>query len=70
MRSPAARVVARKPSGEEFVPETAELSRLEGQGMLLSPKELGTIAKRLARASQPREAAYFRELLTRRFYGI
>ena len=27
-----ARVVARKPSGEELVLETAELSRLEGQG--------------------------------------
>ena len=65
-----ARVVARKPSGEELVLETAELSRLEGQGILLSPKELGLLAKRLARASQPADAARLRERLTRGFYGI
>ena len=65
-----ARVIARKPGGEELVLETAELSRLEGQGILLTPKELGALAKRLARASQPGEAARLRERLTRGFYGI
>lgn len=65
-----ARVVARKPGGEEIVLQTAELSWLEGQGILLSPKELGLLAKRLARASQPGEAARLRERLTRGFYGI
>lgn len=65
-----ARVVARKPSGEELVLETPELSRLEGQGILLSPKELGLLAKRLGRVSSSAEAARLRERLTRGFYGI
>jgi len=65
-----ARVVARKPSGEELVLETAELARLEGQGILLGPRELGLLAKQLARASQPGDAARLRERLTRGFYGI
>jgi hypothetical protein len=37
--------------------ETAELSALEGQGQLLSPAELRVIAKKLAAASDPKEAA-------------
>ena len=65
-----ARVVARKPSGEEVTLETPELARLEGQGILLSPKELRLLAKRLARASTPADAARLRERLTRGFYGI
>ena len=65
-----ARVVARTPSGEELVLETPELSRLEGQGILLGPRELGLLAKRLARASKPADAARLRERLTRGFYGI
>lgn len=65
-----ARVVARKPSGEEVALETAELAALEGQGNRLSPEELGVLAKRLAKASDPREAARLRERLTRGFYGI
>jgi hypothetical protein len=65
-----ARVVARKPTGEEVALETLELTRLEGQGLLLSSKELGVLAKRLARASGPAEAARLRERLTRGFYGI
>ena len=64
------RVVARKPSGEEVALETPEIARLEGQGILLSPKELGLLAKRLARASNPADAARLRERLTRGFYGI
>ena len=65
-----ARVVARKPTGEEVVLETAELAHLEGRGVLASPKELGLLARRLARASNPTEAARLKERITRGFYGI
>jgi len=65
-----ARVVARKPTGEEVVFETAELAALEGQGQLLSPVELRLIARKLAKASDPAEAARLKERLTRGFYGI
>ena len=64
------RVVARKPTGEEVAIETAELAVLEGKGNRLSPKELGVLAKRLAAASDPAEAARIKERLTRGFYGI
>ena len=64
------RVVARKPSGEEITIETAELAVLEGKGNRLSPEELGLLAKRLAAASNPIEAARIKEQLTRGFYGI
>ena len=65
-----ARVVARKPTGEEVSLETAELAALEGQGHRLSPEELGVVAKQLAKAKDPSEAARLRERLTRGFYGI
>jgi hypothetical protein len=65
-----ARVVARKPTGEEVTLETAELAALEGQGHRLSPEEIGLLAKRLAKATDPAEAAFLRERLTRGFYGI
>ena len=64
------RVVARKPTGEEVAIETAELAVLEGKGNLLSAEELGLLAKRLATASNPVEAARIKERLTRGFYGI
>ena len=64
------RVVARKPTGEEVAIETAELAVLEGKGNRLGPKELGLLAKRLAAASDPVEAARIKEQLTRGFYGI
>jgi hypothetical protein len=64
------RVVARKPSGEEVALETAELAVLEGKGNHLSPKELGLLAKQLAAASNPADAARIKERLTRGFYGI
>jgi hypothetical protein len=64
------RVVARKPTGEEIVFEAAALAVLEGKGNRLSPEELGLLAKRLAAASNPVEAAQIRERLTRGFYGI
>jgi hypothetical protein len=36
----------------------------------LSPEELGLLAKQLAAAADPAEAARIRERLTRGFYGI
>lgn len=63
-------VVARKPTGEEVVLETPELSALEGQGRRLSAEELGLLAKQLAAASDPVESALLRERLTRGFYGV
>src|SRR6267154_1657961 len=63
-------VVARKPTGEEVALETAELAVLEGKGCRLSPEELALLAKRLAKASDPVEAARIKEGLTRGFYGI
>jgi hypothetical protein len=64
------RVVARRPTGEEVALETAELTALEGKGNRLSPEELGLLAKQLASASDPIEAARLKERLTRGFYGI
>jgi hypothetical protein len=64
------RVVARKPTGEEIAIETAEFAVLEGKGNRLSPEELGSLAKQLAKASDPVEAARLKERLTRGFYGI
>ena len=64
------RVVARKPTGEEVALETAELAVLEGKGNRLGPEELGLLAKRLAAAPNPTEAARIKERLTRGFYGI
>lgn len=64
------RVVARKPTGEEVALETAELAALEGKGNRLSPEELGVLAKELAGASNPTDAARIKERLTRGFYGI
>ncbi len=65
-----ARVVARKPSGEEVELETPELASLEAKGHRLGPDELGLLAKRLANAKSPNEAARIRESITRGFYGI
>lgn len=65
-----ATVVARKPTGEEVALETAELASLEGKGNRLTAEELGLLAKQLASASDPGEAARIRERLTRGFYGI
>ena len=64
------RVIARKPTGEEVALETAELAVLEGKGNRLGPEELGLLAKRLAAAPNPVEAARIKEQLTRGFYGI
>jgi hypothetical protein len=65
-----ARIVARKPTGEEVTLETPELSVLEAQAHVLNPRELGALAKRLASTKDAAEAARLREALARGFYGI
>jgi hypothetical protein len=65
-----ARVVARKPSGEEVSLEVTELAILEGRAQALTPRELGLLAKRLAAARDPVEAARLKERIARGFYGI
>jgi hypothetical protein len=65
-----ARVVARRPTGEEVTLETAELAVLDGQSQLLSPRELQLLGRKLAKARDATEAARLRERLTRGFYGI
>jgi len=65
-----ARVIARKPTGEEVTLETPELCSLESRGSKLIPKELGVLAKKLSQTSNPKEAARLKERLTRGFYGI
>jgi hypothetical protein len=64
------RVAARKSTGEEIAIETAELAVLEGKGNLLTPEELGLLAKQLAGAANSVEAAQIKERLTRGFYAI
>jgi hypothetical protein len=65
-----ARVVARTPSGEEIALETPELSALEAQAHLLTPRELGVLSKKLAATRDAKEAARLKERITRGFYGI
>jgi hypothetical protein len=65
-----ARVVAKTSAGEEIALETPELANLEGRGHLLSPRELGLLAKKLAAAHDPVEAARLKERIARGFYGI
>ena len=65
-----ARVVARKPTGEEVSLETPELAALEGKGNRLTPEELGVLAKSLAAAKDADQAARLRERIIRGFYGI
>jgi hypothetical protein len=65
-----ARVVARKPSGEEVTLQTPKLAALEAQANLLSPRELRLLAKKLSTTRDAGEAALLKERLTRGFYGI
>lgn len=64
-----ARILARKPSGEEVCLETLELAVLQSKGNRLSPEELGELAEQLSQCSDPAEAARLKERLTRGFYG-
>ena len=63
-------VVARRPTGEEVVLETAALAALEGKGNRIGPEELGPLATQLAATSDQSDAAPIKERLTRGFYGI
>lgn len=65
-----ARVVARKPTGEETLLETPELSALDSRAQLLSPKELRALARKLSLTTDAREALRIKEQITRGFYGI
>ena len=65
-----AKIVARKPTGDELSLETPELAALEGKGSKLSPKELRLLGKELAATTDPAQAARLKERLTRGFYGI
>ena len=59
-----ARVIARKPTGEEVSLETPELASLEGKGNRMTPEELGLLAKQLAGAKDSVEAARLKERIT------
>jgi hypothetical protein len=61
---------ARKPTGEGIAPETIELAALKGKGKRFTPRKLSLLAKQLASATNPLEAARIKERLTRGFYGI
>jgi hypothetical protein len=65
-----ARVVAHKQTGEEVSLEVTELAILEGKAQTLSPRELGLLAKKLAAARDPVQAAQLKERIARGFYGI
>ena len=65
-----AHVIARKQTGEEVTLETPELASLESRASKLSPKEMGVLARKLAKSSDPVEAAKLKERLARGFYGI
>ncbi len=58
------------PTEFALVDQTAELTALEGKGHRLGPEELGLLAKQLASAANPVEAARIKERLARGFYGI
>ena len=65
-----ARVVAREPTGAKTELATPELAALESKGHRLSPEELGLLAKKLAAAKDPKDAARLRQRIARGFYGI
>ncbi|MCZ6515703.1 MAG: hypothetical protein O6850_07555 [Acidobacteria bacterium] len=64
-----AKIVARKRSGDEATLECPELADLGGQGNRLSPKELGQLAKKLTKVSNPVTAAEVWERINLGFYG-
>ena len=65
-----ARIVARKPSGEEVELVTPELAAVAAKGNRLSPRELALLAKKLATAKDAKQADKLREQIARGFYGI
>jgi hypothetical protein len=50
--------------------EAPELVALEGSAVRLNPKQLGILAKQLAKAATAAEAARLKLRLTRSFYGV
>jgi hypothetical protein len=46
-----------------------EFARQAGEGRLLSPEELGQLAKRMVEAKDPAEADRLQEEIVRGFYG-
>ena len=64
-----AEIVARKRNGDEATLECPELADLGGQGNRLSPKELGQLAKKLTKVSNPVTAAEVWERINLGFYG-
>jgi hypothetical protein len=65
-----AKITARKPTGEEVTLETPELGVLESKASLLTPEEIGALARRLAEVGDDSEAERLKERLLRGFYGI
>jgi len=65
-----ARVVAREPTGAKTELATPELAALVSTSHRLSPEELGLLAKKLAAAKDPKEAARSRQRIAGGFYGI
>jgi hypothetical protein len=60
----------RTPTPAQRALKAAEWAALGGTHNRLEPEELGLLAKRLAAASSPAEAARIKDRLTRGFYGI
>jgi len=65
-----ARITARKRTGEEICLETPELGALESKASLLTPEEMGALAKKLSKCADPVESERLKERLVRGFYGI
>jgi hypothetical protein len=65
-----ARVVARRPDGQDITLQTPELSALEARGNQLEPEVLAALSRQLAAATDPSEVARLNERIVRGFYGI
>ena len=59
--------IKRLPSQEQS--RVIEFARKAGENRLLSPEELGQLAKRMVEAKEPAEADRLQEEIKRGFYG-
>ena len=59
--------IKRLPSQEQS--RVIEFARKAGESRLLSPEELGQLAKRMVEAKEPAEADRLQEEIKRGFYG-